>query len=398
MLSWRSFNTLSYRFYSALSHRRTALRLDLTRPAAAGGRRRLVHLNWGLIGDTILSTATLRQYRQAFPEHEIVCVAREPVRWLLSPHVDRFVPFAPDEPDLGDGFVGAVRSGALDGCDLLTGDVHLFYGGLACFSDLITRLPARVKVVYEGYASRRQLAPWRRFPAGVRVIPSLEKRGEPHVLHDALHFVRALIAAAGGRFEVADLEPVVPVPDAGPVLARFALEERGYVACHVTSNNPKKDWPLESWERLIATRPETRFVALGAAKDHERVAHIRAPNLANLCGQTSLPESIALTARAGGFCGIDSGLAHVAANVGVRTLVIAQNSTLGWFFPYPRSHARPNLTTLHNEDSPSCVGCFFACPREPLWEMARHGARCLRELSWERVARALAVSQADGRM
>ena len=180
------------------------------------------------------------------------------------------------------------------------------------------------------------------------------------------------------------------MPDAEPVLRRFGFDEHCYVACQLASNNPKKDWPIDSWRRVIGSLSHLRFVALGSEKDRERAVCIQAPNFVNLCGQTTLPESIALITHAQSFAGIDSGLAHVAANVGVRTVVVAQNSTLGWFFPYPKFLQRSNLIAIHNAESPACVGTFFRCPRESLWEMAVLGARCLRELSWEKVALAIA--------
>lgn len=371
---------------------------------AAPGRKRLVFLAWGLIGDAVLTTAVLRHFKKAFPEHEIVCLGREQARFVLAPHVDVFVPIDPASDGLGLSFVAALREGALDRCDVLTGDIHVFYGGLARLGDLIARLPARHKVFYEGYAERNQLAPGRRFPKGVEVVPALGKpRFRPgevagavdewHVFHDMLHFFKALFRIVHGkplppRAIEGRLAPVVPVPRPEPILERLRLTRGSYVACHVVSNNPKKDWPLTSWRRFFSDS-EHQFVVLGGGKDRERVAPLADDHVRVLCGETSLPEAIAVIEGAAAFVGLDSGLAHVATNLGKKAVVITQNATLGYFFPYPNLLARTNLTTLWNTASPACVGCFFRCPRESLYELATLGARCMREFDPDLVTAAL---------
>ena len=406
MPSWRAANAFLYRLYSLVQEWPRKLGLEFPAADADGrpGRKRLVFLAWGLIGDCVLTTSVLRHFKKAFPELEIVCLGREQARWVLAPHVDVFVPIDPTSAGLGLPFIAALRGGQLARCDVLTGDIHVFYGGLARLRDLIVKLPARLKIFYEGYADRRQLAPGRRFPKGVVVVPSLGKPevrpgsnqgvvDEWHVLHDVLHFFKATFAQVYGRAmppraTEGRLAPVVPVPQPGPILERLGLERGTYVCCHVVSNNPKKDWPISNWEQLLESSPR-RFVILGSPKDRARVAKLAGDRVRILCGETSLPETIAVIESAAAFVGLDSGLAHLATNLGQKSIVIAQNATLGWFFPYPRLLARNNLTTLWNTRSPECVGCFFRCPRESLWELAMIGARCMRELQPETVLEAL---------
>jgi len=404
MPSWRTANALLYRAYSWYQERPRRLALDFGPARTDRGAKTLVFLSWGLIGDAVLTTAMFRNFKTAFPEHRILCLGREQVRWVLAPHADEFVAMDPTRADLGAEFVAACRAGSFSCCDVLTGDVHVFYGGLTVLHDFVAQLPAGRKILYEGYANRGQLAPKRRFPAGVTVVPSLAKpalhaevSSPPcdtwHVWHDQLHFFAHLVTAIRGR-SPAQLgvafatDPCLHVPDSAPVLARLGLAAGTYVACHLVSNNPKKDWPLSSWSELLA-RSDRSFVILGSAADRARVRGLESSRVRILCGETSLPETAALIRSAAGFLGLDSGLAHIATCVDQKTVVIAQNATLGWFFPYPAGLARKNLTTLWNLDSPECIACFFRCPREPLWELANRGARCMREISVGTVAAAL---------
>jgi hypothetical protein len=317
----------------------------------------------------------------------------------VTPHVDRFVPLAPEERDLGRAFTTALGEGALDSTDLLTADIHLFYGGLARLRALIEKLPRRGRSSTRATRRARRSRPCARSRAGSRSC----RAPSSQAIRTCCTTSRTSSAPCSSAPEASPRRPATSpeatslpsfrCPLRRPCSIASALSARSYVACQIASNNPKKDWPVTSWRQLIgarARRPDSSSSAGPPTASVPRASGRR--NVVDLCGRTSLEESGALIAQASAFVGIDSGMAHVAVNVGVPTVVIAQNSTLGWFFPYPPELARPNLLTLHNPRSPECIGCFFACPREPLWEMVRRGARCLRELAWQEVDRAWAES------
>lgn len=83
-----------------------------------------------------------------------------------------------------------------------------------------------------------------------------------------------------------------------------------------------KRWPARHFaglaQAVLAREPSTQIVLLGSPKDKEACAEVAAglpPEAAvfNLAGATSLPEAIALIARAAAVVANDSGLLHIAS-------------------------------------------------------------------------------------
>lgn len=118
------------------------------------------------------------------------------------------------------------------------------------------------------------------------------------------------------------------------VSARFNLDTRKplVVFCPGAEYGPAKRWPPEHFASLATivhqSFPYTQIVALGSQKDAAAAQAIadHAPNVRNLCGQTSLSEACALIARANAVVTNDSGLMHVAAALR-RPLVALYGST-----------------------------------------------------------------------
>ncbi|KNH04800.1 ADP-heptose- lipooligosaccharide heptosyltransferase II [Candidatus Burkholderia brachyanthoides] len=180
--------------------------------------------------------------------------------------------------------------------------------------------------------------------------------------------------------------PTLPVPrleadpnEAARVSARFNLDTRTplVVFCPGAEYGPAKRWPPEHFASLAQfvaqSFPYARIVALGSKKDVPIAQAIaeRAPNVRNLCGQTSLGEACALISHASAVVTNDSGLMHVAAALR-RPLVAVYGSTDPCHTP-PLSDLT-KVQWLHLECSP----CFAReCPLGHL--------NCLRELFAEQV-------------
>ncbi|WP_175956475.1 lipopolysaccharide heptosyltransferase II [Burkholderia sp. BCC0405] len=163
------------------------------------------------------------------------------------------------------------------------------------------------------------------------------------------------------------------------VSARFNLDTRKplVVFCPGAEYGPAKRWPPEHFATLATivhqSFPYTQIVALGSQKDAAAAQAIadHAPNVRNLCGQTSLSEACALIARANAVVTNDSGLMHVAAALR-RPLVALYGSTDPRHTPPLSDLAK--VQWLHLECSP----CFEReCPLGHL--------KCLRELGPEQV-------------
>ena len=198
----------------------------------------------------------------------------------------------------------------------------------------------------------------------------------------------ALAYAPGAKLPWLQENATVPMPvprldvdlnEAARVSARFNLDTRAplVVFCPGAEFGPAKRWPPEHFAALAQfiaqSFPYARIVALGSPKDSPIAQAIadRAPNVRNLCGQTSLGEACALISRASAVVTNDSGLMHVAAALR-RPLVAVFGSTDPRHTPPLSDLAK--VQWLHLECSP----CFAReCPLGHL--------NCLRELGAEQV-------------
>jgi len=198
----------------------------------------------------------------------------------------------------------------------------------------------------------------------------------------------ALAYAPGAKLPWLQENATVPMPvprldadlnEAARVSARFNLDTRAplVVFCPGAEYGPAKRWPPEHFATLAQfvaqSFPYARIVALGSPKDAPTAQAIadRAPNVRNLCGQTSLGEACALISRASAVVTNDSGLMHVAAALR-RPLVAVFGSTDPRHTPPLSDLAK--VQWLHLECSP----CFAReCPLGHL--------NCLRELGAEQV-------------
>lgn len=139
------------------------------------------------------------------------------------------------------------------------------------------------------------------------------------------------------------------------------------VMCPGAEYGPAKRWPTRHFASLAALVaaewPEAMVVLLGSAKERAIATEITALSgqpLKNLCGETSLPDALALVAQASGVVSNDSGLMHVAAAFG-RPQVAVFGSSDPRHTP-PRS-PRARVEWLHLECSP----CFQReCPLKHL--------------------------------
>lgn len=194
----------------------------------------------------------------------------------------------------------------------------------------------------------------------------------------------ALAYAPGAK--VSEAMKVLPPPrleiDASEVTrvsARFDIDPRKplVIFCPGAEYGPAKRWPPEHFAALARiihqSFPYAQIVALGAAQDRPVAQTIvaGAPDVRDLCGQTSLAEACALLARADVAVTNDSGLMHVTAALR-RPLVALYGSTDPRHTP-PLSE-RAKVQWLHLECSP----CFEReCPLGHL--------NCLRELNPEQI-------------
>ena len=148
-----------------------------------------------------------------------------------------------------------------------------------------------------------------------------------------------------GQFRAA-LRP--PEGAANPAIPDFPAGSRT-IAFAPVSRWPSKDWPAERYGALAAMLlgrdPALRIVIVGGRADipvgeaiSAAVGGVGDGRLFNLCGKTSVAESLALLAKCDLLVANDTGPVHMAAAVGTRCLVIFGPTRPDWTGPYGEGH------------------------------------------------------------
>ncbi len=202
------------------------------------------------------------------------------------------------------------------------------------------------------------------------------------VLDQTVKRFLALGLPAGGSLPL-PLPPELRVDAANrqALLARFGLGARPAIALMPgAAYGPAKQWPIDSFTalaRLLGDQGLDVWV-LGSADEQPLGEQIRTgagAHVFNLCGQTSLEDTVDLLSATRAAVTNDSGLMHVAAAAGTHVVALYGSSS---------PHFTPPLTerkTIHYLGL-ACSPCFQReCPLGHL--------NCLRQISPESVAAAV---------
>jgi heptosyltransferase II len=155
-------------------------------------------------------------------------------------------------------------------------------------------------------------------------LPGEEGRVERTLRMPMVEHYAQLAFAPGAALPGAVADPILAVPAGRQIEVRekFGIHNQGpvMVLCPGAEYGPAKRWPPRHFAALAVLMrerwPNTQVLMLGSAKERPLATEIAALSgqpLRNLCGETSLPEALALIALAHGVVSNDSGLMHVAA-------------------------------------------------------------------------------------
>jgi predicted lipopolysaccharide heptosyltransferase III len=315
--------------------------------------RKVLLIRLRSIGDTVLATPSLFALRRFLPNVEIDILVEDWVAPLLDnhPHVNKVVTLE------RSGFVARARVARelrSAGYDV----VYNLHGGTT--ATFLTRATgARHRVGFKTY----QYAQLHNHQAPSPLL--LWQQPKTHSVEQQL----ALLGWTG-----------VPVTDrprtqlgVSPVaaaavdqrLAAAGLSDRKFALIHPTAAFATKQWATENFARVIEFLAERGFASVAIAAPYEREI------LNNLSAQSaaavvtldlSLPEVTALATRAQLFVGNDSGIAHIAAAVGTKSVVIFGSSNVAHWRPWNRAAAE---VVLEEMPCQPCHGYFcekFAQP------------------------------------
>ena len=254
--------------------------------------------NW--IGDVVMSLPALASVRRHYPDAEIVAITRPWARDLLSfvpDLIDRVIDF--DEKGDDRGLTGLWRFSR----KLVPEQFDLGLVFTRHARGIMLMQLARVNKVY-GFSVVKRLL-------GSRGDQSQTKRHQKH---------RYLDLVAGLGVSTENIEVKLRIPASLSDVSRRFLQHvpRPHVFFHAgAAYGTAKRWTIKGFVEAAkgVTQAGGQVILLGVAEESDVNLQIQAacPSVYNLCGKTTLRESIALLASADAFLGNDSGLMHVVA-------------------------------------------------------------------------------------
>lgn len=305
----------------------------------------IFNVNW--LGDTLFSTATIRNIRFNFPDSFIACAIPSRCYPVLkdNPHLDEIIIY--DEKDRHRNilaklrFVEFLKGKKFDIAFLLH---RSFTRALIC---RLADIPERV-----GYYTRK-----RGFLLTKKIVP-------PN--RDALHridYYLNIIEKAGLRVKDRYLDFFISDGDQKFVdefLVKQGIDKKDFlVGINPAGNWPLKRWPKEYWAILadkLINEYNARMVITGSQNDLAVASGIKdlmrgSPIIA--CGILNLKQLAALCKRLDLFISADTGPLHIANAVGARRIIAifgpTNSSVTG---PYPLH----NVVVLQKK-----VGCKIPC-------------------------------------
>lgn len=107
---------------------------------------------------------------------------------------------------------------------------------------------------------------------------------------------------------------------------------RPVVALAPSASYPLKRWPIENWKELVKLSSETIFVLLGGPEDTftAEIAAVDPKRVINMAGKLSLLESASVVAASKVLVTNDTGLLHVAEQIGKPALALMGPAPFGF--------------------------------------------------------------------
>ncbi len=346
-----------------------------------------------LIGDFVLASSYLHDFRQCFPHAEIHLIGHpswaELAQWLNENPIiegkvglfDAFIPLAQEQLTQWPEFQHAAALMAQ-------------YQTLVYFSSSRTSAMDRLLALAPGYtiasegdhANQTARANTRHQSFYNQLIPIL--LDEPEYTRYA-----RLVAGLAPDKEIGRARtPQWTLPQAlaedtfACVMARCGVEmkqDAPFIAVSPFTSTALKNWPIPKYAGLLhaflENRPNWRVLLMGTAHERPAMAPLSSdPRIITLAGHTSLPEAVCVLARARASLSSDTAAAHIASAVGLHTLVLMGGGQYGRFYPYPNAEGPMRNWTLTHEMP--CFQCNWLCRYR---QFSRRPAPCVERIAVE---------------
>lgn len=258
----------------------------------------------GAIGDFILTLPVLAALRQQFPATQLEVLGYPNVAELAK---------------LG-GYAEAVRS--IEGRDLASffargGAISVELSDYFAKFDIIVSYLYDPDKIFEENVARC---------SGGQFIAGPHRPDENKSIHATEVFLKPL-----ERLAIFDANRV-PKLDVKPLFETSTSTGR-WLALHPGSGSERKNWPEWKWVELInhlVEKTHLNLMVVGGEAERQRLERLAKPipsTRLKLMQSVPLPELAGWLASCTGFVGHDSGISHLAAAVGVRSLILWGDTT-----------------------------------------------------------------------
>jgi ADP-heptose:LPS heptosyltransferase len=256
---------------------------------------KILIIRGGAIGDFILTLPVLSALRARFPETQLEV--------LGYPHIAQLA--------VAGGLADAVRyiegralAGFFARDGLLDPELCCYFSG---FHIIVSYL----------YDPDEIFATNVRRTSTAQYITGPHRPDETRGVHAAESLLQPLV-----RLAIYEADPVPRLPIVVPVTSAPRL------ALHPGSGSEKKNWPEAKWAellRLLLTGTKTNLLLVGGEAEGarlDRLARLAPPERLEIARGLPLTELAERLRGCGGFVGHDSGITHLAASLGVRTVAL----------------------------------------------------------------------------
>ncbi|MDB5953850.1 MAG: hypothetical protein JWP60_458 [Ramlibacter sp.] len=344
------------------------------------------------IGDVLLTTPLIRRARELWPQARIDVLGFEGTLGMLR-----------GNPDVNELIAAGKRPGWRGGLRLVRRLWRRYDLGLVAEASdrahLIGWLAARRR---HGLLRRGHGSNWWKRLGLAHAVESDGDTGEVHVVDEKLRLLEPWGSPAAPR-------AVAPPPT--PLPAEIAAQvQPGAVVMHVPSMWPYKQWAPENFRavasELLARGHQVVLTGTAGARDQECIAPLRdlapAPRLLDVSGRLDLDQVGTLLAGAALYIGPDTSVSHLAAAVGVPTLVVFGPTNPQRWAPWPATAQAPvqfqrraPAQTIGNVTIVQAMLPCVPCSRAGCEDHLASRSDCLLQITpGEVLAQALALLQA----
>lgn len=113
-------------------------------------------------------------------------------------------------------------------------------------------------------------------------------------------------------------------------LGELGWEEKSFWVVAASAAHKLKRWPLNNWKELLAKNPTERFLLVGGPEDDFLTELNLLPHVRSWVGQTTLAETVSLVALSRGVLCNDTGVLHIAEQLGLPALAFMGPAPFGF--------------------------------------------------------------------